>query len=485
MKAAHPLFRKAALQIATLVWIVGADASALSVEVGTSFTGKVAATPGGAPPDTMGAVGEDHVVELLNGGFSVYAKQDGTLLERSASLNAFWESTGVTPIGGTFDPRVLYDSSSGRWFALAVDGALQPGGLTEVVTNRFLLAVSETSDPTQGWSGFAIDADATDVHWADFPMLGVDADALYLSGGMFTVSGGTRVSSNTFVVLPKSDLLAPVPSIANATSFEQRGLNVSGFVPTPVVNQDGGGLPGKFYAGGITNFGQIQVSRIDGPLVSPTWTGGGFIAVESLPVPPLADQPGPKLDIDTFDTRFGNVVRSNGIDWAVQNVEIDGNAAVRWFQIDPENDIVLDSGVIADPVLDLFYPSIAVNEFDEIVIAMSGSSEADFAGAYAVAGAKIGGVTEFGDLIRLQPGLADYERVNGNPPRNRWGDYSATVVDPTNPHHFWTFQEYVHAEDTHAIWITELILVPEPGTVALLALGVGVLALRRSASASS
>jgi hypothetical protein len=462
-----------------LALAIGAsDALAISLEVGLAYTGRILDS---VPPDTQGAVGADHVVELENGGFSVYDKQDGTEIARTADLDEFWEAAGVDPDGlWSFDPRVLYDPTSERWFAVSVDGAgLGPTG--GVGANRILVAVSETSDPTQGWTGFAIDSDATDRSWADFPQVGLDADALYVSASMLGV-GGVGAVTNTFVVVPKADLLATAPTASGATSLQRVGTRVSGFVPTPVVDLDGGGLPTHLYSGRLTQFGAIQSSRIDGPVDAPTYTGGGFIMIDPMPEPPYAQQPGPKADIDTgaYEGVFsGGVIRQNGIDWTVQAVEFDGRVALRWIQIDPENDIVLDSGVIADPVLDLFYPSIAVNEFDEIVIGMNGSSESDFVGAYAIAGAKVGGVTTFGDLMLLRPGVADYERLGGGPPRNRWGDYSATVVDPTNPHRFWTFQEYVYAEDTHATWISELIFVPEPGTVALVACGVALLACRR------
>ena len=482
MAAVRVLARETLLLVAML-WIAGSDASALSVEIGLSFTGRVA-PPSGAPPDTMGAVGEEHIVELLNGGLAVYAKGDGTLLERTLPLDAFWEEAGVTPVGASFDPRVLYDAASQRWFAVAVDGGVEAGGPTSPVTNRFLVAVSDTSDPTERWTGFAIDSDSTDSYWADFPRLGLDAEGAYLAAAMFPVSGGS-VRGNTLVVIPKDDLLAPTPTVAGSTLFERRSLALSGFDPQPVVDLDGGGLPTKLYSGTLGFFGQIQVSTIGATVEAPTYTGGGLIAIDALPPPPDAEQPGLKPNLDSGDSRFASsIVRRNGIDWAVQSVEVDGRAAVQWLQLDPENDIVLDSGVIADPTLDLIYPSIAVNEFDEIVIGMSGSSETDFPGAYAIAGAVVGGVTTFGDLILLQAGLADYERINGNPPRNRWGDYSATVVDPEDPRHFWTFQEYVYARDTHAIRITELI-VPESETLALLFLGLLGLARHRSRSDGS
>jgi MYXO-CTERM domain-containing protein len=65
--------------------------------------------------------------------------------------------------------------------------------------------------------------------------------------------------------------------------------------------------------------------------------------------------------------------------------------------------------------------------------------------------------------LLLQAGLADFEQIDPEVSWNRWGDYSATVVDPSDPLRFWTFQEYVEAEDIYGIRITELILSPEPG----------------------
>ena len=313
-------------------------------------------------------------------------------------------------------------------------------------------------------------------------MLGIDAEGVYISAPAFPVNGPDAPTGNNYVVLPKSDLLAPVPTVANATIFERRPISVAGFQPQPVVNLDGGGLPAKFYAGTLTFLGQIQTSQITGTIAAPIYSGGGYIPIDALGEPPDLAQPGPKQTLDGGDSRFGsNAVLQNGVVWAVQAVDVDGRSAVRWVQIDPVNDIVLDWDVIADPNLDLSYPSIAVNEFDEIVIGMSGSGESTFASAFAVVGEKVGGITSFGDLILLAAGTADYERT-GSGTRNRWGDYSATVLDPSNPHAFWTFQEFVVAEDVWGVRVTQLIFVPEAGTLLLLGVGLTLIVARRRAA---
>jgi hypothetical protein len=71
----------------------------------------------------MGAVGPNHIVEMINGNFEIFNKQTGASLE-SRSLDSFWvDRVGLT-IGTTFtfDPRIVFDPDSGRWFAVSIDG---------------------------------------------------------------------------------------------------------------------------------------------------------------------------------------------------------------------------------------------------------------------------------------------------------------------------------------------------------------------------
>ena len=63
----------------------------------------------------------------------------------------------------------------------------------------------------------------------------------------------------------------------------------------------------------------------------------------------------------------------NGTIWGVHNVDGGlGLAALRWLRIDADTSTVLEEGLIADDDLALFYGSIAVNEFDQVVIGFTG-----------------------------------------------------------------------------------------------------------------
>ncbi len=404
-------------------------------------------------PDTMGAVGIDHFVETINGNYAVYRKSDGVRVQGS-SLNDFWAAAGAPHTGPyAFDPRVLYDPYVKRWYALSADNPL--------FANNFMFAVSNSSDPTAGWKGFTIDSDADNVQWLDFPMMGYNRDAVVLSGNMFPVAGG---STNTgFVVLPKSDLLLPVATVANATSFQDVSSGGTGFSVQPSVDQDNGTLPLPI----LSNFtsGNLKRSSFSGTALSPSLvTAGGNVTVGAYSAAPDADQPGPKANINVGDPRFGSsVVLNNGELWGIHTINVSGRAGVRWYRINESTNTLIESGTISHPSLAYFYPSIAVNDLGDVVVGFSGTDPTTFVSGYGVVGKTTGGVTTFGTPFLTKAGVSDYEHFDGVG-RNRWGDYSATTVDPADPSIFWTIQEYVAATDNWGTQVTEVI-IPQPNEV--------------------
>jgi hypothetical protein len=444
----------AALVTASWIGLGAAGAWGFSLEIGQNFTAATVSTSGDYPPDVMGSVGPGHVAQLINGEYRVYRKSDGTLLDQR-SLYGFWEDAGIA-WPGPFDPRIIYDPLSQRWFASSADW-----------NGDYLVAVSESSDPTEGWTGFAIVSDPTGNTWVDFPTLGVDADGVYMAGTQWSFAGEI-IAGRTVVVLPKADLLALTPSIAGATLFELSFAQLA-FSPQLVVNLDGGGLPMPIIAStGIPAW--VQFARIDAPVTSPSLSGIDGTGIVTLPfvasaVP--AEQPGPaqNLETDAGDSGFhSNFVLQNGALWGARAVSVSGRASVQWIQIDPDTNTILQTGLITDDELDLFYPSIAVNEFDQVVIGLNGSSESQFASAYAVLGETNDGVTSFGDLMLLKEGVDSYEFVWDG--RNRWGDYSTTVVDPSDPSVFWTFQEWADFGGSNwATQITQLRVIPDTTAV--------------------
>src|SRR5579859_1905993 len=131
------------------------------------------------PPDCNGVAGPLHYVEFINGRVSIFTKSDGSQVKTMTDLT-FWSQAGITIPSGwdVTDPRVIFDPASQRWFASQVD--FDTSGT--INTNRFLLAVSATADPTGTWKAVAIPSDPGGNNFADFPTIGLDAQGIYLSG---------------------------------------------------------------------------------------------------------------------------------------------------------------------------------------------------------------------------------------------------------------------------------------------------------------
>jgi hypothetical protein len=432
------------------------------VTVGANFAGCNINTCGSIPPDTDGAVGPDHFVEFLNGGYSVYDKS-GMLLQRSDSFS-FWRSAGVTP-GAITDPRVLYDPVSGRWFAAELD-----------LPSTFLLGRSNTSDPTQGWQAVRMTPNPNSS--VDFTRLGLNQNGVYLSA----FSNG-----NVLIAVPKADLLGPTPTAAKATVFtnipqSQTGVQLQPAVapqlsgPEPVLSAFNAEAPSTL----------LKVSSVDGPITNPTFNvSDRLINVPPFEGAPQAIQKGTSVQISRGDTSFtSSVVLQNDRLFAVQTIlGANGRPGLRWYEIgDPLTaPMVLDSGIISPPGLDVYFGSIAVNPLGEVVIGFTGSGPDNFASAYAVAGVLDGDTLTFGDPILLKAGEAPYE-LGGNPAR--WGDYSATTYDPSDPSHFWTIQEWALGQFEWSTEISEInfgtqVVVPEPSSLLVLGMGlVGLVLLR-------
>ena len=162
------------------------------------------------------------------------------------------------------------------------------------------------------------------------------------------------------------------------------------------------------------------------------------------------------------------VYEVGGVLFAVQDTQVGGRSAIRWYRVDAASGTLLESGTVSDPNLDFSYPSIAANEEGVIVIGFDGSGLARFVSSYAIVGETVAGLTTFGVPLLLKEGVANYHYapVSGV---SRWGDYSATSVDPEDSTRFWTIQQYVSAPDVWSTQITELRVIPEPFAASLLA----------------
>jgi hypothetical protein len=429
--------------------------------IGQNFTGSKAPTDSTAQPaDADGAAGPFHFVEFINGRFSVYDKTTGQRLQSMTDLQ-FWAKAGVPTANGfgVTDPRIAFDPYAQRWFASMIDLDLSAPRQTN---NRFLIAVSASADPTGGWHGFAFTADPVNGDFADFPTLGVDAEGVYLAGDMFTPKLGLHIGS-ALVSIPKSDLLLPSPTIANRTSFGILVFNARGHILQPAMTTGGAASGESVLAAGNLGLDSLShTSLVLSAVENAASTAAQLSSFDYLPVPdyeaaPAPVQPGGSTNLDGGDGRLSACVRRVG-DWvyAVHSVQVSSRAGLRWYRFDVNTPANFQSGTIADATQDLFYPSIAANELGTAVIACNGSSASSFVSCYAAVGQTVNGLLQFGNLALLKGGVASY-RVTDSTGISRWGDYSTTTVDPTDPNRFWTIQLYPASATAWATQITEII----------------------------
>jgi hypothetical protein len=119
---------------------------------------------------------------------------------------------------------------------------------------------------------------------------------------------------------------------------------------------------------------------------------------------------------------------------------------------------------------DYIDPSVAMNAYGDIVIGFTRSGVAPGSGATdgrlganAVTAAldpnnPRAGVT-FGSEFKLKAGTTTAYHMFGGP-LERWGDFSATGVDPTDPTSFWTTQEYALSAAAWGTRISQVVVSP-------------------------
>jgi hypothetical protein len=287
---------------------------------------------------------------------------------------------------------------------------------------------------------------------------------------------------SALVSFPKAGLLSATPTITNRTWFGVMSYDQRGQVLQPAICFDGSST-GKVVA--TSDYGNdssphsnlvcFAVQNGGGP--GATLSPATFVPTLSWVVPDSPYLPAPSfhpIQPDGTDTMQANDARLSakvytvdGVLYAVHNTELNNHIAIRWYRVRAADNVLLESGTIADPDLDLFFPSIAANAYGVVVIGFNGCSINTFISCYAMVGQTFNGVTTFGNRLVLQASTINYHDFYeqfGLNDTSRWGDYSTTSVDPSDPNRFWTIQMYAtDSEDFGSVWstqITELVTTP-------------------------
>ena len=399
------------------------------------------------PPNAMGAAGPFHLVALPVSDFGVFDKATGALLQ-SVPLDEFWANLVTDgPADFPFDTRVLFDQHSGRFVAVALDCTVNPN-------SWLMIAVSATDNALGTWNKWAIDADmdgtVQTLNYADFPGVGIDAHNLYVAANMFQGTAAPRYQYSKVWVIPKAQLLAGQAPDLTWTEFPDPPGSRSTMQPAHIFGSSSAEY--ILFEDWNVNATHLLLATIDNVTGTPVWHPPSAVAVAPYvqsfdlfrDLGKDAPQAGENRGIDTADTRLWNAVLRNGFLWATHHVGAGGKTEAAWYRIDPAASSVSAQGRISDPARWYYFPSIAVNQDDVAAIGFSGSSSAEYAGGYYTILRPPFGAAE--PVALLKSGEDSYFKEFGTGV-NRWGDLSATTVDPTDNVTFWTIQEYAWGRD--------------------------------------
>jgi len=380
------------------------------------------------PPDTHGAVGRTQFAEIVNSKLSIRSKDTGALACAETSLNSFFNYTAQT----IFDPRVVYDKLYDRFVIFA---EAFPETSTAAVQRTFLAA--STSDNACGtYHKYSLDLPDAAGDFFDYPQLGMDQDALIITANIFASSGPYKL---TRMFAP------PKASIYNGRGFSVPYFNLGAIGTTaPPIVEDNNAF--AYLLTAPPSGSTVRVTRaanLGRSNASVTFQAN--VPVAAYTAPPDAGQPGTTNLLDTLDARFVNA--STQIGDEVVNVHTVGSGSFpipRYYVIDtggtsantvkqtgsffesgPSHDwnasIVGSSvgGTAAAPIGRMFFTWSATQPSG------TGAHQASVKGSGRLRSdptSVVGGQTFFASTTFYNPSTATVER---------WGDYSATTLDPT------------------------------------------------------
>ena len=388
---------------------------------------------GGAPPDGGLAVGPAHIISGGNSAFTITPKN--TLVPAAVvQYSTFFTGENQTGVDGLFDPRVEYDPTTDRYMMLIL-------GLDD--TNRrsqVLFAVSQTNDPTGNWHRYAFDVKESEGgmdRWLDYASLGFTSDAIVFNGTMFSFPKATAGGSlhATLRILDKAKALAGQPLTPTTLSKFNSNVAPENTIQ-PVLTYDPG-VTTQYMLSAATD-GQVNFFQISNLLATNPTVKFTPLSVDSWLTPPAMAQSGSAVTLDGGDTRMLNAVMRNGQIWATHGIGLNIGGTVRGvarvYRVNPVGDgSVAQTFSVSDPVLNLHYPSLDLDGSDNVLLGYS-TANSGSAASQAVSLKKTTDANFSAPLI-VTPGVAGYKHEGAD--SNRWGDYSDTQFDPSDPTRVW------------------------------------------------
>jgi hypothetical protein len=483
------------------------------------------------PPDQALCAGHGFILEAVNDVLRAY-NTSGTPVTGVVDLNTFYGYPPAIVRSGPnagqrgpslTDPVCLFDQTTQRFFVVVL--TLDHVGLTASLNgnNHLDIAVSDTSNPTGSWTIYRIPVQnngtqgTPDHHCTngfclgDYPHIGADANAIYLTTNEFALFGSGFFGSQVYAI--GKSLFTGGGGCNCVVLFNTLGAGPdgAGFTVWPAT------VPGSTYAtgnGGTEYFLSSRAVFSDDGTSSDilewtltnssslnTATPAPSLSVRDIPVneyavPPRATQKlgnfplgdciadttvhptcntsvagigshnnitfdaisgGTPHVLNSNDSRFGQVVYANGKLWGALGTALTVNAkeraGVAYYVINPASGKLVLQGQAGEDGTDLTYPTVGVTDSGRGVISFTLTGDNNFPSAgYAPLDAQVG----MGAIHTAAAGAGSWDGFTSyvifGAGRPRWGDYGATAVMNGS---IWAAAEYVAQTCTYATYFAD------------------------------
>ncbi|MGH3814478.1 MAG: hypothetical protein ACRDUV_18830 [Pseudonocardiaceae bacterium] len=418
------------------------------------------ATPqtGFRPPDCTLAVGPSDVLVAVNVDLAGYRK-DGSLRFRWPSMTALF-STVLPANAGLFDPKLAYDHYAGRWIIAVAARRQSPAG------SWIMLGVSQGADPGGAWwvwaLDFAVDGSTPSTNWADYPMLGFDTQAIYITTNQFQVGGGGGLSYGKLRILNKSEAYAgSALRWYDFWNLRNPDNSVAFTVQSTMHFRGTGGNPPAYFCNALWPSGtSLTLWQLNDPLAH--WRGAApglerhAVACRGYDLPPDAEQPDTATRIETNDSRLlssmfqfvGGVQRlwtahTTKITWAG---EAAARSALQWYEIDTSTRQVVQQGGYGAPGFYYYFPVVQTDINRNAHLCFSRSNAQEY-GSLRQTGRLVT------DALNSLQGSALVKAGESAYTGGRWGDYFGHARDGGDAARVWLYGEFADARDSWGTWV--------------------------------
>jgi hypothetical protein len=197
---------------------------------GAGFAG-IPAT-GWLPYDCAIAVGKNHAMCAVNSSVAAFDRSGTRAFQTTLTV---WFKSVLPATATIFDPRLIYDAAADKYILVAA------ANNNDNLQSWFLISVSQSGDPTASWWSYVLDATVDGStktnNWADYPGLGQDASAVYLTANMFQWNDGPFQYAKLRIVPKQALYTGGTPTFSDFVGMKNAdGSFVFGLQPANVLD---------------------------------------------------------------------------------------------------------------------------------------------------------------------------------------------------------------------------------------------------------